>query len=265
MPVLRCALLTLALLGPGLGAAGSLRPSPVPGGVAVVALPGAPGQVTYRGERVLVRHAPAGWTAVVGIPLDAKAGPDALEVDGRKVPFAIHPKRYPEQHLTLKNKRQVNPDPEDAARIARDQALTAPAWKAWPEGLVPTLRFLQPAAGRRTGSFGLRRIFNGEPRNPHAGLDIAAPRGTRVSAPADGVVVLTGDLFFSGNTVMIAHGEGVVSLLCHLEDSAVHQGQVLKAGDLVGHVGSTGRATGPHLHWGLSFNNARVDPGLFLR
>jgi murein DD-endopeptidase MepM/ murein hydrolase activator NlpD len=110
----------------------------------------------------------------------------------------------------------------------------------------------------------MRRIFNGEPRNPHPGLDIAAPRGTAVCAPAGGVVLLTGEFFFSGNTVLIGHGEGVVSLLCHLQDIKVRQGQALRPGDLVGHVGTTGRSTGPHLHWTLSLNNARVDPGLFL-
>jgi murein DD-endopeptidase MepM/ murein hydrolase activator NlpD len=242
------------------------HPSPVPGGIAVVALPGtgpAP-QVSYRNERVLVRRAGKGWQAIVGIPLSAKPGPDALEVDGHKVPFSIRDKRYPQQRLTLKNQRQVTPNPEDEARIAREQVLIAPTWKEWPTGLIASLEFQQPTAGPRSASFGVRRIFNGVPRNPHPGMDIAAPRGRAAHAPAGGVVLLTGDFFFSGNTVIIGHGEGVVSLLCHLTDISVQQGQTLKTGDLIGHVGSTGRATGPHLHWTLSLNNARVDPGLFL-
>jgi hypothetical protein len=257
-----------ALAALGLAAQGALpfRPSPVPGGIAVVALPdgSATSRVLFHGERVLVRRGPGGWSALVGIPLDAKAGPETLEVDGHAVPFTVLPKRYPEQRLTLKNKRQVNPEPEDEARIIREQALLAPVWKVWPAGLTPTLRFRQPTPGHRTASFGMRRIFNGEPRKPHPGLDIAAPRGQAVDAPADGVVVLTGDFFFSGNSVLIAHGEGVVSLLCHLTDITVKDGQKVRTGDLVGHVGATGRATGPHLHWTLSFNNARIDPGLFL-
>jgi murein DD-endopeptidase MepM/ murein hydrolase activator NlpD len=110
----------------------------------------------------------------------------------------------------------------------------------------------------------MRRIFNGEPRSPHAGLDIRAPQGQPVRAPAAGTVVLTGDFFYSGNAVFIAHGEGVVSLLCHLSKVTVKQGQAVKAGDLVGEVGSTGRASGPHLHWSLSLNNAWVDPRIFL-
>lgn len=243
-----------------------LPTSPVPGGVALVALPGEapPKEARFRGERVLLRQVAGRWTAVVGIPLAQETGPAALDVDGRKVPFTVQPKRYPEQRLKIANPRLVTPDKEDEARIAREQALMAPVWKAWPEGVVPALTFRQPTPGRLTASFGLRRIYNGVPRSPHPGLDIAAPQGTPVVAPADGVVQLTGDFFFSGNTVLIVHGEGVVSLLCHLVDITAKDGQKVKAGDLVGHVGTTGRSTGPHLHWSLGLNNARVDPRLFL-
>jgi murein DD-endopeptidase MepM/ murein hydrolase activator NlpD len=213
---------------------------------------------------VLTRRSAAGWVAVVGIPLNAKAGPDTLEVDGHVVPFTIKPKRYPEQRVHLENKRQVNPNAEDEARIAKEQALMSPVWKTWPAGLVPTLTFRQPTPGALTSSFGLRRVFNGEARSPHSGLDIKAPTGQAVRAPAAGVVVLTGDFFFSGNAVFLAHGEGVVSLFAHLSKITVTQGQVLKAGDLLGEVGQSGRATGPHLHWSLSLNNARVDPRIFL-
>jgi murein DD-endopeptidase MepM/ murein hydrolase activator NlpD len=234
--------------------------------VAVIALPDGEGtpRVTYRGEPVLVRRSGRGWQAVVGLPLSAKPGRETLDMGGRAIPFTIRPKRYPEQRIHLKDQRQVTPNAEDEARIAREQALMAPAWKAWPEGLVPSLRFQRPTPGGLTSSFGLRRIFNGEPRAPHAGLDIKAPAGQAVRAPAAGVVVLTGDFFFSGNAVFLAHGEGVVSLFAHLSKVAVKQGQVVKAGDLLGNVGMTGRATGPHLHWSLSLNNARVDPRLFL-
>ena len=242
------------------------KPSPVPGGVAIVSIPGkdTPTKVTYRGEPGLTRRSGGGWVAVVGVPLSAKVGLDAIEVDGKPVSFSIQPKRYPEQRVQLKNKRQVNPNAEDEARIAKERLLTAPAWKAWPEGLVASLGFRQPTPGALTASFGMRRIFNGEPRSPHSGLDIRSPQGQAVRAPAAGVVVLTGDFFYSGNAVFVAHGEGVVSLLCHLSKITVKQGQVLKAGDVVGEVGMTGRATGPHLHWSLSLNNAQVDPRLFL-
>ena len=243
------------------------KPSPVPGGVAIVPIRGkdAPPKVTYHGELVLTLRSNRGWQAVVGLPLSAKPGPDAIEVDGHAISFTIKPKRYPEQRLHLENKRLVTPNPEDEARIAREQALMGPAWKAWPDGMLPSLHFRQPTPGGLTSSFGLRRIFNGEARSPHAGLDIKAPAGQAVRAPAAGVVVLTGDFFFSGNAVFLAHGEGVVSLFAHLSKVTVKQGQVVKAGDLLGEVGQTGRATGPHLHWSLSLNNARVDPRIFLR
>jgi murein DD-endopeptidase MepM/ murein hydrolase activator NlpD len=242
------------------------KPSPVPGGVAIIPVHGndqAP-TVAYHGEPVLTRRMATGWVAVVGIPLSAKPGQDAIDVDGKPLTFAIKPKRYPEQRVQLKNQRMVNPTAEDEARIAKEMTLTAPAWQAWPEKLTPSLTFRQPTPGSLTASFGMRRIFNGEPRSPHQGLDIRAPQGRAVCAPAAGVVVLTGDFFFAGNAVFLAHGEGVVSLLCHLSKIAVKEGQMLKAGERVGDVGATGRASGPHLHWSLSLNNARVDPRIFL-
>jgi len=265
----RSLLLLMMVAAAGFAASTALpfKPSPVPGGVAVVPIRGkdTPPKVTYHTEPVLVRRTATGWVAVVGIPLSAKPGKEAIEVDGHAVSFTILPKRYPEQRLRLENKRHVNPDPEDEARITREEALIKPAWKAWPEGFLPPLALRQPTPGSLTASFGMRRILNGEARAPHPGLDIKAPKGQGVRAPAAGVVVLTGDFFFAGNAVFLAHGEGMVSLLCHLSKITVKQGQVLQAGDLLGEVGATGRATGPHLHWSLSLNNARVDPKLFLR
>lgn len=242
------------------------RPAAVPGGVAVVGLPPsdrAP-EVRYLGERVLVRRKGKGWIAIVGLKLATSPGTAQLEVNGKLLPFTVKPKKYPEQRVNGVNPRLVTPQAEDEARIAKEDAIIKPLWPSWPEGWSPSLQFRQPTPGRLTASFGLRRIFNGQPRSPHPGLDIAAPKGQRVVAPAPGVVLLTGDFFYSGNFVLIAHGEGVVSLLCHLSRIDAKEGQVLKAGDPIGLVGSTGRSTGPHLHWTLSLNNARVDPGLFL-
>jgi len=243
------------------------KASAVPGGVAVIPVAGReqPPKVTFHGEPVLVRHGASGWLAVVGIPLSTKPGQETLEVDGKAHSFTVKPKHYPEQRVQLKNPRLVNPNAEDEARIAKETLLITPAWKVWPEGMSPSLAFRQPTPGALTASFGMRRIFNGEPKSPHPGLDIRAPQGQAVRAPAAGVVVLTGDFFYAGNAVFLAHGEGVVSLFCHLSKTAVKQGQVVKAGDLLGEVGMTGRATGPHLHWSLSLNNARVDPKLFLK
>lgn len=123
----------------------------------------------------------------------------------------------------------------------------------------------KPVDGRLSSPFGLRRFFNGEERNPHSGLDFAVPQGTPVKAPADGVVTIVADYFFNGKTVFIDHGQGLVTMYCHLSAFDVQVGDVVKRGQVIGRVGATGRATGPHLHWNVSLNNARVDPALFIQ
>jgi murein DD-endopeptidase MepM/ murein hydrolase activator NlpD len=126
------------------------------------------------------------------------------------------------------------------------------------------MRITPSTAGIRSSSFGLRRFFNGQPRRPHSGMDIAAPKGQEVVAPADGKVIAIGSYFFNGNTVFLDHGQGLISMFCHLSAIDVKPGDTLKRGEHVGKVGMTGRVTGPHLHWSLSLNNTRVDPALFL-
>jgi murein DD-endopeptidase MepM/ murein hydrolase activator NlpD len=121
-----------------------------------------------------------------------------------------------------------------------------------------------PTQGAPTESFGLKRFFNGEARAAHLGMDIPAAEGRAVMAPAQGVVVQTGDYFFNGKTVMIDHGHGLISMLCHLSKITSAIGDAVMQGDIIGLVGHTGRATGPHLHWTLSLNNARIDPLLVL-
>jgi murein DD-endopeptidase MepM/ murein hydrolase activator NlpD len=245
----------------------------VPGGVAVLGLGNAERapEVSFLGRRVLVvREEGKQWIAVVGIPLSVKPGEQQVDIKDaqgkRSVSFKVGAKEYKAQHITLKNPRQVNPDPDDMKRIEREQAEQAAANRAYRAGITPSNLLLdRPVNGGRLSSpFGLRRFFNGEERNPHSGLDFAVPSGTPIKAPAAGVVVLVGDYFFNGKTVFLDHGQGFVSMFCHMSAIDVKVGDEVPRGGLVGKVGATGRATGPHLHWNVSLNDARVDPAIFI-
>jgi len=182
-----------------------------------------------------------------------------------KIPFTIQDKEYESQYLTITNKRHVNPIQKDLVRIKKEKSEMVAAFKNWKAEPEDVTDFTLPAPGRFSSPFGLRRFFNNEPRNPHSGLDIAAPEGTPALSPAQGTVVATGNYFFNGNTVLLDHGQGLITMYCHLSEIHVKKGQSLKAGDTLGLVGKTGRATGPHLHWSVSLNNTRVDPMLFLK
>ena len=253
--------------------------TPVPGGVAVIDL-GPTGRATPTarwGEQPLAVIEDKGhWFALLGIPLETLPGDLEISVfSGATVGPADAPmlaaikkitvglKNYPEQRLTIKDKRKVEPNPDDLVRIEREQEATA-AIKRHFGPTAPASDFLLPANGPLSSRFGLRRIFNGLPRNPHAGLDVAVGIGAPVKAPADGVVANTGTYFFNGNTVFIDHGQGLLSAYMHLSRIDVRAGQVVKKGELIGAVGNTGRVTGPHLHWAVILNNTPVDPELFL-
>ena len=242
---------------------------PVPGGVAAVPL-GAAGQApraSYQGRRVLVvRDSDGLWVALVGIPLGTAPGRQSLQVQGGPAAaFEVRPKQYAAQHITLKNRRQVSPDPDDLKRIERELGLQLAAYRTYRDGVVPSNVLLdRPVGGRLSSPFGLRRFFNGEERNPHSGLDFAVPAGTPVKAPAAGRVALVGDYFFNGKTVFVDHGQGFISMFCHLSAIDVKVGDEVARGAVVGKVGATGRATGPHLHWNVSLNDVRVDPAIFI-
>jgi murein DD-endopeptidase MepM/ murein hydrolase activator NlpD len=235
-----------------------------PGGIAVVDVPAGTERAWFRQKPVLVASDPRP-VAIVGVPLDARIGRHEVAVEGADhrrtlVAFDVMPKDYPVQRLTIANPKMVNPPPEDLARIEDETRRMLAVFDRFSPIAALPFPMLLPAAGPLSSSFGLRRVLNGEPRSPHTGLDIAAGTGDPVSAPADGSVALTGDFYFNGNTVMIDHGGGVVSMACHLSSIAVHDGQRVRRGERIGAVGATGRTTGPHLHWSLSLNGARVDP-----
>lgn len=244
---------------------------PTPGGVAVVALENFPSTATafYNDRRVLVVNEKNNWVAVVGIPLTAKPGKHRLEIrqPGRPVQrtvFTVTDKRYEEQHLKIAEKRMVNPNQQDLARIGREKIRIGNALAFWHDQKDVPLLFNLPVNGVQSSPFGLRRFFNNQPRQPHSGLDIAASEGTTIRAPAAGKVIEAGEFFFNGNTVFVDHGQGLVTMYCHMHSIKVNHGENLRAGDVIGTVGQTGRVTGPHLHWAVSLNNTRVDPRLFL-
>jgi murein DD-endopeptidase MepM/ murein hydrolase activator NlpD len=253
--------------------AGSLalpRVAAVPGGVVTLPLGAAPERpvATYDGRPVMVLERPTGWVAVVGVNLDAEPGEQHVDVqrpgaEPRRVAFTIVPKSYRTQQLKVPP-AQVNLSAEDEARVATEQEKVRATLAAFTPDAPATLRLQQPVPGPRSSSFGLRRVFNGEARKPHSGMDIAAPTGTPIKAPLAGRVVDVGSYFFNGNDVIVDHGQGLMTMYCHLSKIRVEVGQELARGEVLGDVGATGRVTGPHLHWGVILNGNSVDPALFL-
>src|SRR5688500_14498695 len=247
------------------------RVAAVPGGVMTFKLPGAADErpvVTYAGKPVLVARQAPNWVAVVGLSLDTEPGKYHLDVqqpgaDPRQLQFKVLSKDYAVQQLKVPPS-QVNLSPENEARVARETEKVRAALDAFTPEAPPTLRLDQPVPGRRSSSFGLRRMFNGEARRPHSGMDIAAPTGTPIKAPLAGRVVDVGRYFFNGNNVIVDHGQGLMTMYCHLSKIRVEVGQQLARGEVLGDVGATGRVTGPHLHWGVTLNGTMVDPALFL-
>ncbi|HEX3837583.1 MAG TPA: peptidoglycan DD-metalloendopeptidase family protein [Steroidobacteraceae bacterium] len=238
----------------------------VPGGVRIIALSApadSPPSATFGQHRVMVIRRDDKWLAVVGIPLDAKLGTATLDVRGSAAhTFPIGPKIYTVQRLTVAPS-QVDLSAQDASRAAQERTRIHAAIATF-SPQAGSLALLQPVPGIRSSSFGLRRVFNGEARNPHTGMDIAAPVGTPIRAAAAGAVVDTGNYFFNGNTVIIDHGQGLLTVYCHLSAIGVHIGAAVQRGEVIGKVGKTGRVTGPHLHFAVVLNQEFVDPALFL-
>lgn len=243
--------------------------SRVPGGIARLSLgPAAQRpQVHVDGIPILVLGDMIEWTAVVGIPLSTKLGTHSGQVrddEGtRTVRYQVQDKKYTEQRLKVSPKT-VDLAPDDLARHERERAHQQSIMERFTSPTPSALRMVQPTPGRRSSSFGLRRMFNGQPRNPHSGMDIAAATGTPIKAPLPGTVVDVGDYFFNGRTVWLDHGGGLLSMYCHLSQMNCKVGDVLNTGDVFCKVGATGRVTGPHLHWGVMLNRTMVDPALFL-
>jgi len=178
--------------------------------------------------------------------------------------LAVSKQQYDVQHIDGLPPKLVTTPKERLARIAADATRVTQARATDSDSQNFTAAFIWPVRGRISGNFGNHRILNGKPRSPHTGMDIAAPKGTPIVAPLGGVVTMVSDLYYTGNTLLIDHGFGVSTVFAHMDRVSVKVGQKIQQGDSIGTVGATGRATGPHLHWGLNWYKVRLNPALVL-
>jgi murein DD-endopeptidase MepM/ murein hydrolase activator NlpD len=238
--------------------------TPGPGDIMVVTVKGADGPVEGKFDKRKIYFNPAKESvkAVVGIDLHLKPGVYTLELAAKGAFLTkrvkVIRKHYPLQRLTLP-KDMVELSPENEARAEREQHEIEAFWpketdRDWSGD------FINPREGKLSTIFGMRRVMNNIPKNPHSGVDVEANEGDEVRAPNNGIVVMTDDLFYSGNSIFLDHGQGIYTMFFHLSKILVKPGQAVKKGEVIGLVGSTGRSTGAHLHWGVRMQGARVDP-----
>jgi murein DD-endopeptidase MepM/ murein hydrolase activator NlpD len=212
-----------------------------------------------------------GFYALLGVDMDTKPGTYPLVVEISRKNGAVRTIRravtvrdakFPVQELTLEPAK-VFPDSAATARIQKETKLRNGKWSRWAKEAYWGSSFIPPIDGKLK-RFGHRRIINKTPRNPHSGVDISADKGTPVVCPANGKVILTGDFFFSGKSIYIDHGLGLIDMLFHLSRVDVSEGDMVVQGQVIGAVGSTGRSTGPHLHWGIRYRGLRINPSSLL-
>lgn len=271
MNIKRVVLAGMMLFMPNLVSAGSggpgikIEPLRVPqGGIAVVTVEGAVGSVDgdFAGRKIHFNPSSDSVKAVIGVDLYTEPGAYPLEVrvKGRTIRrmLRVVKKDYGVQRLSLP-RDMVELSPENELRVEQEAQRLLAIWPVETERLWAG-EFINPCEGPVRSHFGLRRIINNRPKNPHSGVDIAAEEGTEVKAPNNGVVALVDEQFYSGRTVILDHGQGLYTMFFHLSGILVSQGQVVKKGEVIGLVGSTGRSTGAHLHWGVRLQGARVDP-----
>ena len=231
-------------------------------------------EVRWSGHAVPFTHVGDRWRTIVGVDLDTTPGPHQVDItfryrDGRSrvqpEPITVLGEKFPTTELTVEE-RYVELSPEDQARANEEAEETLAIYATLTPEVYWTEAFASPIPGALDGrNFGHRRVFNGQPRNPHAGADLRATTGTPIYAANRGRVVLAKNLFYSGNAVFIDHGVGLYSTYLHLSEIKVAPGAMVERGQLIGLAGATGRVTGPHLHWGVRIVDARVDPFSLLK
>jgi murein DD-endopeptidase MepM/ murein hydrolase activator NlpD len=222
--------------------------------------------LSYDGRAVRVA---ANGRFVIGVARD-QTGALSLKLttaDGstRMLSIAVTPRTFPIERVNGVPEQTVNPSPEIAARIAREQASVEAVRTRDDDRTDFDTKFVWPVKGRISGVFGSQRVYNGTPASPHSGVDVAAAKGTPIHAPAGGIVTFANpDLYLTGGTVVIDHGHGVSSNFLHMSRIDVKVGDRVEQNQVIGLVGATGRATGPHMHWGMNWFNVRVDPQLLM-
>jgi len=238
-----------------------------PGGIAIVevgSIDKAAPEVSLGDQSLLVMRRGEKWVAVAGIALDTTPGTIRLSVNGVDSDVDISGHDYREQRITVENQSFVEQTPEQLDRIFAERKIIDAVLMSFTERPVDGVSLGAPVPGKQSDSFGYRRFFNDQPRSPHKGMDISAGSGQAVVAPRAGAVAATGNYFFNGNTVLVDHGQGFITMYCHLSEIGVEEGQEVVTGNVLGAVGATGRVTGPHLHFETYLNGTAVDPAIFL-
>jgi murein DD-endopeptidase MepM/ murein hydrolase activator NlpD len=238
-----------------------------PGGIAIIevgSVENAAPEVTLNDKPLLVMQRDNQWIAVAGIALDTEPGMIEVSVNGEPASVDISGHDYREQRITVENQSFVEQNQEQLDHIWGERKIIDAVLTSFTETPVDGLSLDAPVPGAQSDSFGYRRFFNDQPRSPHKGMDISGGSGQPIVAPRSGTVAATGDYFFNGNTVLLDHGQGFITMYCHMSEIAVEEGQQVVTGDILGAIGATGRVTGPHLHFGTYLNGTAVDPAIFL-
>jgi len=240
-----------------------------PGGIVKLRFKNKP-ELFIKGERINIFSKKEKTDWLVLLPLSLYKGTDTLRLTSKTSSmFQVHlievkPDNYPKQYINVKNKEFVKASKKTLERIQKDSASKKKGFATFTRLYINDLKMIKPLDSKLRHDFGRKRFFNGVPKNPHAGIDLSGKRGDKIKAPLSGTVITLGNLFYNGNMMLLDHGQGLITAYSHLSKYLKKDGDWVKQGEYIGEVGSTGRATGPHLHWSVYLNGEPVNPDLFL-